>query len=74
MPPILFLVFDKLSIQLVDQQIYSRVHVLRLGIGKEVCAGDVYGRLRFLDKLFDDESHLSLGDMVKVSLQAIELV
>ena len=70
----LLLVLLDLPINLVAQRINRRIQILIGGIGENFVAGNMNGGFSFLDQLVDAQNHLGAGDVVKMTLNALQLV
>jgi len=64
-----FFVLDDLAVELVDQGIDSRIHVVIAGIGEDVIARHVDGGLCLLLIFFYGEDDVHVRHMVEVSLE-----
>ncbi len=69
---LLFVAFD-LPIELIDELVDGRVHVLFGGISVNVVSGHMEPRLGLLSELFDTETDLNTGYVIDVSCDPLEL-
>src|SRR5688572_9514342 len=68
-----FLVLDDRSIELVDQAVDRRVHVLVRALAMDVLAPDVYARLDLLVQFLHREYHVHVDDVIEMVRDALEL-
>jgi hypothetical protein len=69
-----FLVFDDLSIQLVDEKINRRIHIVTIGIGMNLCALGGNCALGLVPVLLYDKDNAGAGHVVEVALNPANLL
>ena len=69
----LLLVLLDLPVELVDQGVDGRVHVVLDRVGKQGVAADVDRGLRLVPQLLDRQDAVHVGDVVEMPFQARQL-
>src|SRR5690554_3463041 len=70
---VLFFVLEDLPVQLVDQRVNSRVHILIFCLCVDLTTDDMQGGFGHLTYFLNFQRHLTVTDVVKVTLKLLEL-
>src|SRR4029079_12219508 len=62
----LFLVLDDGAVELVDESVDRRVHVVVRALAEHVPAEDVYAGLHLVEELLDRQDDVDLGHMIEM--------